>query len=73
MTGSAKLNVYRKGSDSLLGRYYHFRLHPFSLAELLKNREPLAPDLLLDELFNNTRKGTKRSGDVAFLYCDNAV
>ncbi|MDA1044994.1 MAG: ATP-binding protein [Verrucomicrobia bacterium] len=34
VTGSARLNVYRKGSDSLLGRYHHFRLHPFSLREM---------------------------------------
>jgi predicted AAA+ superfamily ATPase len=35
VTGSARLNVYRRGSDSLLGRYHHFRLHPFSLGEML--------------------------------------
>ena len=35
VTGSARLNVYRKGSDSLMGRYYHFRLHPFSISELM--------------------------------------
>lgn len=35
VTGSARLNVYRKGGDSLLGRYLHFRLHPFSLGEML--------------------------------------
>lgn len=34
VTGSAKLNVYRRGGDSLLGRYHHFHLHPFSLAEI---------------------------------------
>lgn len=34
VTGSARLNVYRKGGDSLLGRYHHFRLHPFSVSEL---------------------------------------
>jgi len=34
VTGSARLAVYRKGSDSLMGRYYHFRLHPFTLAEV---------------------------------------
>ena len=34
VTGSARLNVYKKGSDSLLGRYLHFRLHPFSLREM---------------------------------------
>lgn len=34
VTGSARLNVYRKGGDSLVGRYYHFRLHPFSIGEV---------------------------------------
>ena len=36
ITGSAKLNVYRKGGDSLLGRYYYYRLHPLSLKEILQ-------------------------------------
>jgi hypothetical protein len=34
VTGSARLDHYRKGGDSLAGRYRHFRLHPFSLGEL---------------------------------------
>jgi hypothetical protein len=34
VTGSARLEHYRKGGDSLAGRYRYFRLHPFSLAEL---------------------------------------
>lgn len=34
VTGSAKLDIYRKGGDSLMGRYFHYILHPFSLAEL---------------------------------------
>ena len=40
VTGSAKLDVYRRGGVSLTGRYHHYVLHPFSLAELLqiKNR-----------------------------------
>lgn len=33
VTGSARLNVFRKGGDSLQGRYHNYRLHPFSLAE----------------------------------------
>lgn len=36
-TGSARLDYFRKGGDSLLGRYRYFRLHPFSLMELNKN------------------------------------
>lgn len=50
VTGSARLNVYRKGSDSLMGRYYHFRLHPFSVAELLQNAYFTLPDDLIDKL-----------------------
>jgi hypothetical protein len=34
VSGSARLDVFRKGGDSLQGRYHHYRLHPFSLAEL---------------------------------------
>jgi len=34
VTGSARLDVYRKGGDSLAGRFYSFRLHPLSVAEV---------------------------------------
>lgn len=34
VTGSARLDHYRKGGDSLHGRYHYYRLHPFSAAEL---------------------------------------
>jgi uncharacterized protein len=39
ITGSARLDHFRKGGDSLLGRYFYYRLHPFSLPELGINRE----------------------------------
>ena len=35
VTGSARLDHYRKGGDSLQGRYHYHRLHPFSLNELV--------------------------------------
>ncbi len=34
ITGSARLDYYRKGGDSLAGRYYYHRLHPLTLPEL---------------------------------------
>jgi predicted AAA+ superfamily ATPase len=34
ITGSARLDYYRRGGDSLQGRYHYYRLHPFSLAEM---------------------------------------
>ncbi len=63
VTGSAKLNVYRKGSDSLLGRYHHFRLHPFSLSELLHNKYFQEPDNLITALFQNLCPDTKRKNE----------
>ena len=43
VTGSARLDYYRKGGDSLQGRYYYYRLHPFSLLEL--NNTPTKEDV----------------------------
>jgi len=42
ITGSARLDYYSKGGDSLQGRYHYYRLHPFSLTEL--NEEPTMDD-----------------------------
>jgi predicted AAA+ superfamily ATPase len=35
VTGSSRLDVYRRGGDSLMGRYLTYRLHPLSVGELL--------------------------------------
>lgn len=43
VTGSARLDHFRKGGDSLLGRYHYYRLHPLSLCEL--NPHPTSEDL----------------------------
>ncbi len=40
VTGSARLDHFKKGGDSLFGRYRYFRLHPFSLRELSKDPKP---------------------------------
>ncbi len=34
VTGSARLDVFKRGGDSLLGRYHYWRLHPLTLDEL---------------------------------------
>ena len=47
VTGSARLDHYRKGGDSLQGRYHHYRLHPLSLAELGPHEEAGNLDALL--------------------------
>ena len=35
VTGSSRLDIYRRGGDSLLGRYRFLRLHPLSLREIV--------------------------------------
>lgn len=37
VTGSALLNVFKKGGDSLMGRYIPYTIHPFSMGELNPN------------------------------------
>ncbi|TET74101.1 MAG: ATP-binding protein [Candidatus Aminicenantes bacterium] len=51
ITGSARLNIYRRGGDSLQGRYHYYRLHPFSLAELLRqtSRIEIFKEILLSD------------------------
>lgn len=34
ITGSARLDIFRKGGDSMMGRYHYYRIHPFTLPEL---------------------------------------
>jgi predicted AAA+ superfamily ATPase len=43
VTGSARLDYFRKGGDSLVGRYNYLRLHPLSLREI--NSSPNKRDL----------------------------
>ncbi|MFN0061577.1 MAG: ATP-binding protein [Myxococcaceae bacterium] len=43
VTGSARLDHYRKGGDSLVGRYHYMRLHPYTLSEV--SSTPSATDV----------------------------
>jgi predicted AAA+ superfamily ATPase len=40
VTGSSRMDVYRRGGDSLMGRYFLYRMHPFSIAETLTQDLP---------------------------------
>lgn len=45
VTGSARLDAFRKVGDSLAGRHFQFRLHPIDLKEALAYSDLQAPDL----------------------------
>lgn len=57
VTGSAKLNVYRRGGDSLMGRYFLYRAHPLSIGELIKltvpTQEYTLPQPVPADIFDN--------------------
>jgi hypothetical protein len=40
VTGSSRLDVYQRGGDSLMGRYFLYRMHPFSVGELAATSDP---------------------------------
>ncbi|MBI5481800.1 MAG: ATP-binding protein [Deltaproteobacteria bacterium] len=43
VTGSSRLDVFRRGGDSLMGRYFLYRMHPFSVAECVRTGAPEQP------------------------------
>ncbi|MBL8027885.1 MAG: ATP-binding protein [Fibrobacteres bacterium] len=53
VTGSARLNIYKKGSDSLQGRYFSYRLHPFTLREM-ETPKNISSDELIDNIFSDS-------------------
>jgi predicted AAA+ superfamily ATPase len=66
VTGSARLDVYRRGGESLLGRYLRFRLHPLSLGELEATTTP-APAFSAENLFTAHAPGPAVRGTLEQL------
>lgn len=40
VTGSSRMDVYRRGGDSLMGRYLLYRMHPWSVGESVRTELP---------------------------------
>jgi predicted AAA+ superfamily ATPase len=58
VTGSARLDLYKAGGDSLMGRYFHYRIHPLSVGELCHQGEKRStliqkPSPIDDQSWNN--------------------
>jgi predicted AAA+ superfamily ATPase len=43
VTGSASIDSYKKVGDSLAGRYFHYRMHPLDVREIVKIGSDLSP------------------------------
>ena len=46
VTGSSRMDIYRRGGDSLMGRCFSYRMHPFSVAETV-NRDLPDPNRII--------------------------
>lgn len=62
VTGSARLDYFRKGGDSLVGRYHYLRLHPLSLNEVSAN--PTHGDLMQLLTFGGFPEPFQKGNDV---------
>ncbi len=73
VTGSARLDLYRYGGDSLQGRHHLLRLHPLSAAELgLKTQDDLRQLLNLGgfpEPFSGGRRPRPGAGRASTATC----
>lgn len=66
VTGSAKLDIYSRGGDSLQGRYFLYRFHPLTLSEICgfqshKNE----PEKILETISSNTFSKEKTAAENA--------
>lgn len=52
VTGSAKLDTYRKVGDSLAGRFFQFRLHPLDLKEIRTHLGDENTETALDKILD---------------------
>ncbi len=53
VTGSARLDIFRRGQDSLFGRFFPWRLHPFCLSELAERFPDTDRQTLLEQLLEH--------------------
>ncbi len=60
VTGSAHLNVFQKGGDSLMGRYLPFTVHPLSVGELSQNP--------LEGILRNPKEISPEDYDALYTY-----
>jgi uncharacterized protein len=56
VTGSSRLKIFKPGGDSLMGRYFSYRMHPLSVGECLRQtvaeQEIQFPENIDDEVFS---------------------
>ena len=57
VTGSARLDVYKRGGDSMMGRYFPYRIHPLSAGEVA------SPEVNVESLFQEEKNISQETID----------
>lgn len=52
VTGSARIDSYKKVGDSLAGRYFHYRVHPLDVREIISINNEQGPREVVQKLLN---------------------
>lgn len=52
VTGSARLETFRKTGESLAGRFFQYRLHPFDIKELLLLGHKTSPEIIMERMLS---------------------
>ncbi len=66
VTGSAKLDIYSRGGDSLQGRYFLYRFHPLTLSEICGYElNAKNPDIILESIATNSYDSREKSSQNA--------
>ena len=50
VTGSARLDIYKRGGDSMMGRYFPYRIHPLSAGEVA------SPEINVESIFQEEKR-----------------
>ena len=50
ITGSARIDSYKKVGDSLAGRYFHYRMHPLDVRELTQLKFKMTPKEIVERI-----------------------
>jgi predicted AAA+ superfamily ATPase len=61
ITGSARLDFYRKSGDSLQGRYFPYRLHPFTYGETSNYKGPPEKEWIENSQNSNSNSKNKHN------------
>lgn len=62
ITGSSRLDIYRRGGDSMMGRYFLYRIHPLSVGELVRPASRTTPLLEPKPLADSEWNALERFG-----------